>query len=98
MKFNLVAKYYDVKKEDDVEKGYEYVVTTCYTALTSFGGANISGYDSSDNTYYVYFVVSGIDSTYDGLTLDVTFNASYDGVALTQTTFDTYTYTISSQA
>ena len=90
MKFNLVATYKGVEKE------YEYAVTTCYTALTTFGNDDISGYGSSNNTYYVYFVVSGIDSTYDGLTLDVTFNASYNDVELTQTI--SYTYPENSQA
>lgn len=75
-----------------------YDVTTCYTALTSFGEGSVSDCAAAENTYYVYFVVSGITSDYDGLQLNVTFNASYDGVALTQTTFDTYTYTVSSQA
>ena len=92
MSFHLVATHGVAKEADYTD------VTTCYTALTAFGNGTISGYGSSNNTYYVYFVVSGIEDKYDGLTLKVTFNASYDGVALTQTTFDTYTYTVSSQA
>ncbi len=63
-------------------------VTTCYEALTAFGDANT--FAAVEGTYYVYFTVYGITSSYNGMKLDVTFNATYDGSAITANT--TYTY------
>ena len=68
-----------------------YEVSTCYEALTAFGDVN--NYAAVDGTYYVYFTVYGITSGYSGMKLDVTFNATYDGSAITANTTYTYTYT-----
>ena len=66
-----------------------YPVTTCYEELTAFGDVNT--YAQVEGTYYVYFTVYGITSSYSGMKLDVTFSATYDGSAITANT--TYTYT-----
>ena len=65
-----------------------YAVTTCYEELTAFGDAN--NFAAVEGTYYVYFTVYGITSSYNGMELNVTFNATYDGSAITANT--TYTY------
>lgn len=66
-----------------------YAVSTCYEELTAFGDANTNA--AVEGTYYVYFTVYGITPNYSGMELDVTFNATYDGSAITAN--KTYTYT-----
>ena len=73
---------------EKVGNAKNYPVTTCYEELTAFGDVN--NYAAVDGTYYVYFTVYGITSGYSGMELNVTFNATYDGSAITAN--KTYTY------